>query len=554
MNKLVHFLGLLIGSLLVQTVPAEDMEPLHQRIDQLVQTAQGNAAGKAASRASDAEFVRRLYLDLTGRIPPHTVVQQFLDNSDESKREQLVDKLLGTPQYALHLQHSFDAMLMQRLPEKHVEPAAWQEYLFTSFLENKTWAQLASEVLSADGAETDKRGQARFLLDRNLNIDDTVRDIGRFFLGRDLQCAQCHDHPSIDDYLQQHYYGLSAFLQRSYLFTNPDSKKASIGEKAEGDVKFTSVFTNEENSTVPRLLNLPPIEDPQATEEPYLTKPEKDARGVPRYSRRQQLAPAVVADENGEFRLNIANRIWALLMGRGLVEPLDMMHAANPPSHPELLEVLATDLRTHDYDMRYLVRQLVLSQTYQQSSELSEQDDDPTGRLYLSSPLKPLTPEQLAWSTMQAVGLIDTTRQCELEKLKQENEEFDPSQQAQSIQLECAVHKTLENHVATFVGVFASGNPTFGPTVEQALFLENDELISSWLAPVSGNLIDRLNKASSTDDAIDQLYLAVLSHLPCTEKRQLLAEFLDSFADNRLIGFAQATRAILCSAEFRFNH
>ena len=554
MNKLVHFLGLLIGSLLVQSAPAEDMEPLHQRIDQLVRVAQSDAADKAVTQANDAEFIRRLYLDLTGRIPTHTAVEQFLDNSDVSKRDQLVDKLLGTPQHALHLQYAFDMMLMQRLPKKHVEPAAWQEYLFTSFLENKTWKQLASELLSADGVETDKRGQARFLLDRNLNIDHTVRDIGRFFLGRDLQCAQCHDHPSVADYLQQHYYGLSAFLQRSYLFTDPDSKEASIGEKAEGDVKFTSVFTNEENSTVPRLLNLPPIEDPKATAEPYLTKPAKDARGVPRYSRRQQLAPVVVADSNEAFRLNIANRIWALVMGRGLVEPLDMFHVANPPSHPKLLEELATELRTHDYDIRYLVRQLVLSQTYQQSSEFSEQADDPTGRLYLSSPLKPLTAEQLAWSTMQAVGLIDMTRQCELEKLQQENAGFDLSQQPQSVQLECAVHRALESQVAKFVSVFASGNPTFGPTVEQALFLENSELLSSWLVPASGNLLDRLNKAPSTKDAIDQLYLAVLSRVPTIDERQAVAEFLDSFPDDGLTGFSQTTRAILCSAEFRFNH
>ena len=554
MNKLVNLLVLLTGSLLVQTVAAEDIEPLHQRIDQLVQAAQGDAAGKVASRASDAEFVRRLYLDLTGRIPTSIVVQKFLDNSDEHKRGQLVEQLLATPQHAIHMQHVFDELLMRRLPKKHVEPVVWQEYLFTSFLENKSWKQLASELLSADGVEKEQRGQARFLLDRDLNLDDTVQDIGRFFLGRDLQCAQCHDHPSIEDYPQQHYYGLSAFLQRSYLFTDPESEETSIGEKAEGDVKFTSVFTNKENGTAPRLLDFPPLEDPDVADEPYLTKPEEKVRGIPRYSRRQQLAPAVVADDNTAFRLNITNRIWALIMGRGLVEPLDMMHAANPPSHPELLEVLATDLHAHDYDMRYLIRELVLSQTYQRSSEFSEPTDDPPGNLYLSFPLKPLTPEQLAWSIMQAIGLIDTTRQSELERLQQENEGFDPSQQAQSVQLERAVYQALASHVEKFVGVFASGNPIFGPTVEQALFLENDELLNCWLVPVAGNLFDRLNKTCSTDEAIDQLYLATLSRIPSAEKRQSLVEFLDSFPADRLTGFTQATRAILCSAEFRFNH
>ena len=554
MKNSIPLLGLLIAALLVQSAAAQDLPPLHQRTDQLVRAAQGEMADRLAAPASDTEFVRRLYLDLTGRIPTHPAVQEFLDNPADSRREQLVDQLLSTPQHALRLQHTFDVMLMQRLPKKHVEPTAWQDYLFSSFLQNKSWKQLASELLSADGAEQATRGQARFLLDRNLNVDETVRDIGRFFLGRDLQCAQCHDHPSIGDYPQQHYYGLSAFIKRSYLFTDPDSKLASIGEKAEGDVKFTSVFTNEENSTVPKLLNLPAIEDPKPAEDPYVTKPENKARGVPRYSRRQQLAPAMIADDNAAFRLNIANRLWALVMGRGLVEPLDMMHADNPPSHPELLDLLANDLRDHDYDIRYLVRQLVLSKTYQLSSEVAADASDPAAQLYLNSALKPLTPEQLAWSTMQAVGLIELTRQAELAKLKMDNEDFDPAQADQALQLERAVHKALESHVATFIAVFASANSAFGPTAKQALFLENNDLLSSWLEPANGNLLDQLNGTASNDDAISTLYLVVLSRPARDEERQAMAQFLDTFAADRLTGLAQATRAILCSAEFRFNH
>lgn len=553
MRQLALTLVFSLLAYLARPVLAAEPHPLHQRIDELVQAAQGEEGTSRAPLSSDAEFARRIYLDLTGRIPTHLAVRQFVASSDAGKRQALIDQLLGTPQHALHLQNSFDVMLMQRLPKKHVEPGAWQKYLFTSFLENKSWKQLASEVLSADGAEAGTRGQSRFLLDRNLNVDDTVRDIGRFFLGRDLQCAQCHDHPSIDDYPQQHYYGLSAFLQRSYLFTDPKSKVASIGEKAEGDVKFTSVFTNEESSTVPRMLNLSPIQDPESSEEPYLTKPESNARGVPRYSRRQQLAPALVSDDNPAFRLNIANRLWALVMGRGLVEPLDMMHSDNPPSHPELLDLLANELQDHEYDLRFLLRQLVLSRTYQQSSELETPQANHPSQLYLSSPLKPLTPEQLAWSTMQAVGLVEVTRQAEIAKLQDTSEDA-PADDHPQLAIEQAVQKTLEPHVATFVEVFASANPVFGPTAEQALFLENNELFTSWLIPVKGNLLDRLQHIPSNEAAIDELFLALLSRNPREEEKQALLGFLDSFPDSRLAGFSQATRAILSSAEFRFNH
>ena len=191
------------------------------------------------------------------------------------------------------MQYVFDTMLMERRPDKHIKGDSWRNYLRQSFLENKPWDQLVTEMLTADGSDESTRPAAKFLLDRELKTDPLTRDLGRIFLGRDLQCAQCHDHPDIDDYRQLHYHGLAAFLNRSYLFIDPKSKQASIGEKAEGTVKFTSVFTSEADETPPRLLELPPIVDPPMAEEPYQVKPEKTVRAVPVYSRRLQLANAI---------------------------------------------------------------------------------------------------------------------------------------------------------------------------------------------------------------------------------------------------------------------
>ena len=155
---------------------------------------------------------------------------------------------------------------MERLPKKHVPPEEFQTYLRKSFAENKPYNRLATEILTADGSVPELRAASRFLLDREIKREETVRAIGRVFLGRDLQCAQCHNHPNVDGYLQQHYYGVAAFLQRSYLFTDPSSKVVSIGDKIEGDVTFTSVFTGEDGKTQPRLLGLPEIQDPQQEE------------------------------------------------------------------------------------------------------------------------------------------------------------------------------------------------------------------------------------------------------------------------------------------------
>jgi len=106
----------------------------------------------------------------------------------------------------------FDTMLMERRPDKHIKADAWRGYLRQSFAQNKPWDQIVTEILSADGADEKTRPAAKFLLDREMKTDAVTRDLGRMFLGRDLQCAQCHDHPNIEDYLQRHYYGISAIL------------------------------------------------------------------------------------------------------------------------------------------------------------------------------------------------------------------------------------------------------------------------------------------------------------------------------------------------------
>ena len=145
------------------------------------------------------------------------------------------------------------------------------------------------------------------------------------FLGRDFQCAQCHDHPLIDDYKQAHYYGIFAFLNRTSLFEDRQ-ETAVLAEKADGDVKFTSVFKKKvTHKTGPRILDGPAIAEPGVPQGcRVLVAPEKErkVRTIPRYSRRAELASALTAAEVPEFSRNIVNRLWAMMMGRGLVHRL----------------------------------------------------------------------------------------------------------------------------------------------------------------------------------------------------------------------------------------
>src|SRR5947209_8731550 len=208
----------------------------------------------------------------------------------------------------------FDVWLMDRRPDKHVKRAEWQEYLRTSFAGNKPYDHLVREVLAADGADSKQRAPAKFYLDRDGEPHLLTRDVSRLFLGMNLQCAQCHDHPLVDAYKQDHYYGVYAFLSRSYVFTDKKTKVAVLAEKAEGDVAFESVFLPKvKKSTGPRLPDAPPIAEPKFEKgKEYVVAPAKDVRPVPAFSRRAVLAKEVV--ENKRFARAAANRLWALML------------------------------------------------------------------------------------------------------------------------------------------------------------------------------------------------------------------------------------------------
>lgn len=538
--------------------PQSSLPPLHSRLDLLIEAGTSNFALLATPRSSDDEFVRRIYLDLAGTVPTGNQTRQFLANESPEKREHLIDQLVNSPQHARRLQYVFDEMLMERRVGTDVPDADWQKWLRESFRENKPWDQLVTEILSADGVDEKQRPAAKFFLDRGFDVDLITRDIGRVFLGVDLECTQCHDHPSIDDYLQRHYYGLSAFLKRSYLFTDPKTKKKVLGEKAEGDVKFTSVFTAEEGQTNPRVLDLPGIADPDPAKEIYIAKPTSKVRGVPTYSRRMQLAQAMVTADNVDFRRNIVNRLWALMMGRGLVEPLDIRHADNPPSHPEVLNLLADEFQQHKYDVRWLLRELALTETYQRSSKLSADSDQSSNAsaAFACGLLKPLSAEQFGWSSLVATGFSTVTMTAQEAALLKAEPEAAASKKEDPLWREETLHKALKPELDLVVTRFAGqgGQKTsFEATADQALFVINGANVEKWLKPQAGALTDRLQKLDSSELLAEELYISTLSRPPNEDEAAAVTNYLESVSD-RATAIREMTWALLSSAEFRFNH
>lgn len=524
-------------------------EPLPAKIDRLIAARTPNYDTLAAGIAADAEFLRRITLDLAGTIPPVADVRAFLTDADPQKREKLIDRLLASPAYSRHMQHVFDVILMQRLRSKNVPAADWQKYLRESFAQNKPWDQLAREILSADGIDAALRPAARFFLDRDVEVNRITRDVGRIFLGVNLECAQCHDHPQIDDFKQQHYYGLAAFLVRSSLFKDPKGV-TSLAEKADGEVSFESVFeirdkkSSGPKTTRPRLFENTALDEPKFEKgQEYKVKPDKTVRPVPQYSRVAQFGPQVAAAENVRFRRAIANRLWALMMGRGLIEPVELDHSDNPPSHPELLDLLTQEVATRKFDIKSLLRELALTKTYQRSSFRAPDAPPADAATFAQASLRPLSPEQLAWAMLQATGVTDAERQALGDKATDD--------------AVAAKFAGIENQ---FINLFGSepgdSKPEFDITVDQALFLSNDPTVVGWLAPRPGNLTDRLSKqpADNPQAVADELYLSVLTRLPTTDESNETRDYLAPRTADRPAALQELVWALVTSAEFRFNH
>jgi hypothetical protein len=517
--------------------PPRPSVPLHQRIDALI-TATKDFAHCKAPLASDAEFVRRVHLDLTGAIPSAAQARAFLADPAPDKRRVLIDRLLASPEHAQHLATVLDVMLMERLPDRFVPRPSWLEFLRASVAANKPWDHIAREVLSGDGNDPKARHRVKFFLARGGEPNVITRDVSRLFLGTNLQCAQCHDHPRVEEYRQEHYYGLLAFIGRSSLLVDRRKRLALLGEKADGETTFQSVFDPKKvtKTAQPRVPGGPALMDPpQDKTKAYTVAPAAGVAAVPRYSRRALLAGALARPDYTPFRRNIANRLWALMMGRGLVEPLDMDHPGNPPSHPELLDMLAEDMADRKFDMRGFLRELALSETYQRSSELPPGVEPGKAPLYAAAIVKPLSPEQLAWSLMEATGLVETNRLALGKKVTA-----------------AALHARLAPNVAVFVRAFggpAGKAESFDARMDQALFLANGPTVRSWLVNRPGSLVGRLAKLSGNALA-DELYLSVFTRLPDDEERREVAEFLA----RRPGAHADLAWALLASTEFRFNH
>jgi hypothetical protein len=349
-------------------------EALPQAIDRFVSKAQIRDKAEPAGLADDVEFVRRVYLDMIGRIPTRAEAHRFVGNTDPAKRSRLIDQLLASGEYAKHWRENLHTYLMGGAP--FVGDAEWRDWLENALKHNQGWDTMARTMLRARPAKPEDNGARHFLISRfaqsPTGLDAATRDVSRLFFGVDIQCARCHKHPEVDLWKQESYWGMAAFWNRSY--TLPIKGRIYLAERATGEVDYTTK-TSVTKVAEPRFLggekllevkmtvaNAKPRPDGKGAnptaDNPadYVVPPETAATKTrvpqPKFSRREKLVELAINGNSPYFKRAAVNYVWSQLFGRGLVEPIDQMHEGNPASHPELLAFLADDFAAQGFDQK----------------------------------------------------------------------------------------------------------------------------------------------------------------------------------------------------------
>jgi hypothetical protein len=507
--------------------------PIEQAVDAYVDAQLQEAGVTPAPQADDATLVRRLTLDIAGRIPTLAEANAFVETTDANKRVHLVEHLMASAAFVRHQADEFDAFLMAGTR------GSVRDYLTRAFGENRSWDRIFREVLLPDEKDPARKGASDFLRQRLKDPDKLTAEVSIAFFGVNISCARCHDHPLVLDWKQDHFFGMKSFFNRTV------ESGGAVAERDNGVVKFKTVAGQERLARM-MFLTGAVVDDPAASKEGPMEAPKKgkdkakaETRPLPppKFSAREKLVElALRPGQNDFFARSVVNRVWYRLFGHGLVMPLDQMHSENAPSHPELLGWLARDLVDHGYDLRRLTRGLLLSRAYARASRW-ENGEAPRPQLFAVARLRALSPMQLASSLRLATSdpqmLSASLKSAELERRVQ----------------------SLEDSARGFAALIEQPREDFQIGASEALlFSNNDRVQKEFLADTSDRLLGRLKQMKYSEEAIDLAVRCILCRPPRPEEKKAMSDFIVRRSDRPADAYRQLVWALLTSGEFRFNY
>lgn len=477
-----------------------------------------------ANVCSDADFLRRVYLDLIGTLPTAAEAKTFLTDSNAHKRAKLVDELLARPEFADYWALKFaDLLRVDRQALGHKAAYAQYRWIREALASGKTLDQFAREVLTAEGPLAEN--PAGYLFKTVPEPGKAASAVSQIFLGVRIECAQCHHHP-YDRWSQTDYFGMTAY------FAPLQSKKTPQGDMLMAAGNPATIH--------PRTGKAVPAH-PLGMAVPELNPMDASKLGGEFGDKRRELAAWATAPSNPFFAKSWANRVWAHMLGRGIVEPVDDMRATNPPSNPELLDALAAKMVEARFDLRAFLRTIAASRVYQHASspnETNEKDQQNYSRFLLKS--------------LDAEVLLDAI--CDTTGVPEKFEGVPAGTKAIALWDSHVDHYFLRLFGRPMRQSVCECERVGEPSVAQVLHLLNSERINEKLRREDGRLHRMALSVPDDGELVNELYLTLFSRFPTSDERSVALQHFAANRSDRWAATEDLAWTMLNSLEFVFNH
>ena len=519
--------------------PTRQVSSSTKHLDRYINAALKREGIQPSKMSEDAEFLRRVHLDLTGKIPTPEEVLDFLKDGSSNKRQKKIELLLDSDAYLDYWSGLWVNWLIGRREDGDDRRIGLTFWVRDALTKNMPYNQFVQELIAADGELRDN-GAGNYIMRYERSPVFLTSHTSRLFLGLPMQCAECHDHKT-EVWSQEDFYGIAAFF-------------AGIDSQRKGNIQMMDTAGNERKMDNFLITNKP-------ENSIWVERLEKQVR--PRFlggteykgsllKKREALAQWMTDKSNPYFSQAIVNRIWQRFMGRAFVEPVDGFGEENQPTNPELLKSLAKDFVIYNYDLQHLMRTILNSEAYQRTSQTNESNKD--DQLYYSHAyVKPLSAEQFFYSVLQATG-FERLQQVRMKGSKKQGGE---DRKGMLRQLE----GMKREHLKKFLFLLDNGEmeeiEAFNGTVPQALMMINGDMVNDSAShEARGGFVNYvLEKWRGPIERMEYIYLNILSRLPTAKEKTYFRRYLErSLYRNKDLAYEDLYWVLLNSAEFSLNH
>jgi len=497
-------------------------------LDKMIREAWDEASIKPSKECTDEEFLRRAYLDALGRIPTVDEATSYLRSREKGKRAKLVEYLLKHEDFAKNFANTWTVVLTGRKRlERRVDRGELNNWLRQQINSDRPWNEIAFDLITAKGSNKEN-GAVNFPITHlEMEAVPLTSVTTRVFLGQQIQCTQCHDHPS-NDWKQADFWGINAFFRgvRAREVRKADATGVAVIDHIELTDEPSDAFASYDKRNGLIGVAFPRFLDGR-----------KISQGTD-VDRRIELGKFITDPKNENLAQAFVNRMWGHFLGRGFVNPIDDFGAHNPPSHPELLEALGKEFAASGFDIKGLVRWIMNSEAYGLSSMMTKGNEkDET--LFSHMALKPMVPEQLFDSLLTATAAHQTEGAANLDRQR---------------------NTWLNQFVFAFGNDEGDEGSSFNGTIPQALMMMNGELMGRAVGGKSGSFLDDLKiramsqrKTSPPIYMVNNLFLAALSRYPTSREMSTASKVLSTSPDTLEV-LEDLFWALLNSNEFILNH